>query len=347
MTTLTNTNSTGNREATMRDVAQRAGVSLKTVSRVINQEAGVSDKLLAKVQKAIRELEYHHNITASHLRRADQRTSTIGLLLDDVSNPFSSALHRAVEDIARQHKSLVFASSNADEPQREEETILALAARRVDGLITVPTSRDGGGLRYMQRQGKPIVFIDRLATFHEADSVVVDNRNGASVAIRHLAAHGHKHIAYLGDAPTKWTAAERYLGYLEGMAMEGLRLDPGIVAQNIGSIEQAEQVTLAMISKPDKPTALFTSQNLITIGAMRALQKLGLQHKIALIGFDDFVLADLLEPRVTVIAQDPAALGKIAAEILFARLDGDHQPSRHEVLPTKLIVRGSGEIRNS
>lgn len=328
----------------MREVAQQAGVSLKTVSRVINRETGVSDRLIAKVQDAIRDLEYQHNIAASQLRRSNPRTATIGLLLDDVSNPFSSTLHRAVEDVARLHKSLVFASSNADEPQREEETILALASRRVDGLITVPASRDGGGLRTMQRLGKPIVFVDRLATFHEADHVVVDNRAGANAAIRHLAQHQHRRIAYLGDSTTKWTATERHLGYVEGMAIEGMRFDPAIVRQNIISIEQAEEATTAILTQAEPPTALFTSQNLITVGAIRALQKLNLQHRIALVGFDDFILADLLDPGVTVIAQDPAALGKCAAEILFARLDGDRQPSRHEVIPTCLIVRGSGEI---
>ncbi|MFN8444280.1 MAG: LacI family DNA-binding transcriptional regulator [Caldilineaceae bacterium] len=344
MTTLTKVRLNKERQPTMHDVAKRSGVSLKTVSRVINRESGVSDKLVEKVQQAIRELDYHHNATASYLRRSDQRTATIGLLLDDVSNPFSSALHRAVEEVARQHESLVFASSNADEPQREEETIIALASRRVDGLISVPSSRDGGGLRYMQRLGKPIVFVDRLATFHEADSVVVDNRTGATNAVRHLAVNGHQRIAYLGDISAKWTAAERYLGYLEGIATEGIRLDPSLVVQGVGSIEAAQKVVVELLTKEQPPTALFTSQNLITIGAIRALQQLQLQQKVALVGFDDFVLAALLTPPVTVIAQDPAALGKAAAELLFARLNGDQQPPQHIVLQTKLIVRGSGEI---
>lgn len=345
MTTLTKGHSTPDRQPTMHDVAKRSGVSLKTVSRVINREAGVSEKLTEKVQQAIRELDYHHNATASHLRRSDQRTATIGLLLDDVSNPFSSALHRAVEEVARQHESLLFASSNADEPQREEETIVTLAARRVDGLISVPSSRDGGGLRSMQRLGKPIVFVDRLATFYEADSVVVDNRAGASNAIRHLASYGHHRIAYLGDIPAKWTAAERYLGYLEGIALERIRLDPALVAQGLGSIEAAQKATTELLTREQPPTALFTSQNLITIGAIRALQELSLQQKIALVGFDDFLLADLLTPPVSVIAQDPVALGRTAAELLFARLNGDQQPPQNIVLQTQLIVRGSGEIR--
>jgi len=328
----------------MREVAKQAGVSIKTVSRVINQEAGVSPELTERVQTAIRELDYRHNTTASNLRRADQRTATIGLLLDDVANPFSATLHRAVETVAQQHHTLVFVLSSVDDPKREEEMVHVLAARRVDGLITVPVSRDGGGLRYMQRLGKPIVFVDRLATFREADSVVVDNRIGACNAVRHLAQYGHRRIAFLGDAPTIWTAAERYLGYVEGLALEGIRLDPTLVSQGLRTVELAEAAVLTLLQQTEPPSALFTAQNLITIGAIRALQKLGLQHKIALLSFDDFLLADLLEPRVSVIAQEPTQLGQVAAELLFARLNGDGRPPQQIIIPTRLIVRGSGEI---
>lgn len=344
MTTLTNNGDFKQREPTMREVANRAGVSIKTVSRVINREPNVSPELTERVEAAIRELDYRHNAAASNLRRADQRTATIGLLLDDVANPFSATLHRAVETIAQQHKTLVFALSSVDDPKQEEEMVQVLAARRVDGLITVPVSRDGGGLRYMQRLGKPIVFVDRLATFHEADSVVVDNRVGACNAVRHLARFGHRRIAFLGDTPTIWTAAERYLGYVEGLAMEGIRLDPAFVRQDIRRMELAEAAVLALLQQPQPPTALFTAQNLITIGAIRALQSLSLQQQVALISFDDFLLADLLQPRVSVIAQDATKLGQVAAELLFARLGGDSQPPQQIVVPTRLIARGSGEM---
>lgn len=328
----------------MREVATQAGVSIKTVSRVINREAGVSSELIDRVQAAIRQLDYRHNATASNLRRANQRTATIGLLLDDVANPFSAALHRAVEEVAKQHNTLVLAISSVDDPKHEEEMIHRLAARRVDGLITVPVSRDGGGLRYMQRLGKPIVFVDRLATFYEADSVVVDNRTGACQSVRHLAQYGHQQIAFLGDAPIIWTAAERYLGYVEGLALEGIRLEPALVRQSIRHSAMAEEAVTALLKQEQPPSALFTAQNLITIGAIRALRKLGLQYQIALVGFDDFRLADLLEPPVSVIAQDPTEVGQTAAELLFARLNGDSSPSQQIVIPTRLIARGSGEI---
>ena len=147
--------------------------------------------------------------------------------------------------------------------------------------------------------------------------------------------------------PTIWTAAERYLGYVEGLAFEGIRLDPALVYQGLRQIEMAEDAVLRLFQGGQAPSALFTAQNLITIGAIRALQKLGLQHKIALVGFDDFLLADLLEPRVSVIAQDPTQLGQVAAELLFARLNGDTKPPQQLVIPTRFIARGSGEIAAS
>src|SRR6266511_4422373 len=258
----------------MRDVAALAGVSLKTVSRVVNQAPNVAPDLVTRVLDAVRLLDYRPNLTASSLRRADRKTAAIGLLLDDVANPFSSALHRAVEDVARERGSLVFAGSSDE-----------------DG------DRDGGLLRE-QRLGRPMVIVDRLIASGGADTVTVDNRAGARQAVQHLAAHGHRRIAFLGDLRTIWTAAERYLGYLEGLAAAGIQLDPRMVGHDVHGIEAAERATLELLSTTEAPTALFTGQNLITIGAIRALQRLGLQHRVALVGFDDVLLADLLDPRV-------------------------------------------------
>jgi LacI family transcriptional regulator len=326
----------------MRDVAALAGVSIKTVSRVVNQEAGVSADLAARVQDAIRSLDYHHNTTASTLRRANQRTATIGLVLHDVGNPFSSALHRAIEDVARGHRTLVFAVSSDLDAAREDQHLRALISRRVDGIIAVPSS--DGNLSKLLRLDRPTVFVDRPGLGLAADSVVSDNRSGAMAAVRHLAAHGHRRIAFLGDLHSIWTANERYLGYVEGLATEGLRLDKQLVRQDVSSSALAEQAVHELLAHAQPPSALFTGQNLITIGAIRALQRLGLQQQIALVGFDDIVLADLLAPPVSVIAQNPPQIGKTAAELLFSRLEGDTRPPQQIVVPTRLIARGSGEI---
>jgi LacI family transcriptional regulator len=329
----------------MRDVAALAGVSLKTVSRVINREPGVSTQLVDRVLEAVRLLDYHHNMTASSLRRADQKTASIGLLLEDVANPFSSTLFRAIEEVARQRGTLAFAGSSDEDPVREGELLRALVARRVDGLIVVPSGRaDGAFWSERERLGTPTVCVDRPAAVHQVDSVTVDNRDGARRAVRHLAAHGHRRIAFLGDLGSIWTAEQRHLGYLEGLLAEGLQHDPGLVRQDLTSIEAARQAALGLLDAAEPPSALFTGQNLVTVGAIHALRRRGLQRRVALVGFDDFLLADMLEPAVTVVAQDPTALGRTAAELLFARLDGDRGPPRHVVVPTTLLPRGSGEL---
>lgn len=332
------------RASTMRDVAAVANVSIKTVSRVVNQEPGVSAEVAARVQEAIRLLGYQHNTTASNLRRSNQRTLTLGLLLDDVANPFMSALHRAIEEVAHSHDTLVFAVSSDQEAAREDELIRAMAARRVDGLIVVPNSAGAAGLQQFQRLHRPAICVDRPAVIPNVDNVLADNRDGARAAVQHLVAHGHRRIAFLGDRETIWTAAERHLGYIEALALEGLTLDRSLVRQNLRSIAAAEQVAHQLLDAASPPTALFAGQNLVTLGALRALQQRGLQQRVALIGFDDFLLADMLTPPISVIAQNPAAMGKAAAELLFARLADNSLPPRQITIATELLARGSGEI---
>jgi len=340
----TSNKETAERASTMRDVAAVARVSIKTVSRVVNEEPGVSAELVARVHDAIRLLGYQQNTTASNLRRNDQRTLTIGLLLDDVANPFSSALHRAIEDVAHHHDTLVFAVSSDQEAMREDELIRAMAERRVDGLIIVPNSAGAAGLQQFRRLGRPAICVDRPAVIPGVDSVLADNRDGVRAAIHHLAAHGHRRIAFLGDRETIWTATERHLGYIEALALEGLTLDRGLVRQNLSSIDAAEQAAQELLDLDDPPSALFAGQNLITVGALRALQRRGLQQRVALLGFDDILLADLLDPPISVVAQSPAAMGQAAAELLFARLDDSTLPPRQVIIPTQLLARGSGEI---
>jgi LacI family transcriptional regulator len=328
----------------MRDVAALAGVGLKTVSRVVNGESNVTDETRARVEAAIDRLEYRQNINASFLRRLGRKTATIGLVLEDVSNPFSSALHRAIEDRARARGVMVFTGSCDEDPDRERELIGTFRARRVDAIVVVPASSDHRYLLPEQRARTPLVFVDRPARFVNADSVTSDNVGGAERAISHLAAFGHRRIAFLGDALEIQTAADRLHGYSLGLAALGLERDPAIVRTGLRSVDVAALAVTELLRAPDPPTALFTAQNLITIGALRALRELGLEHGTALVGFDDIVLADMLEPAVTVVAQDPAAMGRAAAELLFRRLDGDDSPPEHMVIDVELIARGSGEI---
>jgi LacI family transcriptional regulator len=330
---------------TMKDVAALAGVAIKTVSRVMNGDPTVAPDLAARVREAAGKLGYRPNLTASSLRRGDRRTATIGLLLEDVANPFSAGLLRAVEDEARQRRVQVLIGSLDDDPERERELAITLIDRGVDGLVIVPAARDQSYLVAERRLGIRVVFLDREPRFLEADAVVSSNRLGAIAAVDHLLSFGHRRIAYLGDSPAIATAAQRFEGYQYALERAGLEGDPRIIRHGLRSDEAATQATIDLIGLPDPPTALFAAQNPITIGAVKALRRSGVQERIALVGFDDFVLADVLVPGITVITQDVARLGRMTTQLLFARLDGDDSPPRTHIVPTGLVARGSGEIR--
>jgi LacI family transcriptional regulator len=317
--------------STMREVAALAKVSIKTVSRVVNGESGVSPRLERRVLAASERLNYRHNMTASSLRRSDGRSATIGVILEDVANPFSSVLHRSIEDVAVKRGVLVLAGSSDEQEDRERELVSAFASRRVDGLIIQPSSHDHSYLLTERKAGT-------------ADTVLTDNIAGARRGVRHLVEHGHHRIGYLGDLHTIATAADRHRGYVEELAEHRIKLDERLVRLDLHGIEKAEAAVKDLMGAPKPPTALFAGQNLITIGAFRALRRLGLHHRVALIGFDDIMLADLLEPAITVIAQDPVGIGRKAAEVLFRRLDGDRSPSEHHIVRTRMIARGSGEL---
>ncbi len=330
---------------TMRDVAALAGVSLKTVSRVINGELTVAADLAARVHRATEQLDYQPNLTASSLRRTGGRTRTIGILLEDVANPFSAALHRAIEDVARPRGLAVLTASLDEQPETEVAMALALVSRRVDGLIIAPTGPDQSYLLTEKRNGTGLVFVDRPPRLLDADAVVSDNREGAHRATTHLLRRGHRRVAFLGDLRTIATAAERFAGYRDAYRDAGLPIDDALICHDLRTVAASDAAAQQLLALADPPTGLFAGQNLVTIGVIRALRARGLQRVIALVGFDDFPLADLLEPAVTVVAQDPRRIGEIAADVLFRRMDGDVSPSQVHVVATQLIERGSGEVR--
>ncbi len=328
----------------MRDVAALAGVSLKTVSRVLNDEPGVSPAMSDRVRAAAHEISFRLDLGARSLRRSDRRTATIGLVLENVDNPFSSALHRAVEDVARARGVAVFAGSLDEDPVRERELVAAFSSRRVDGLLVMPTGDDHAYLARERQAGTPFVFVDRSPGQLDADVVLSDNRDGARTGVEHLVAHGHRRIGFLGDLLRISTATERYDGYLDAMRAAGLPVARRKAVHTAVTVGAAEAAAVGLLQSDDPPTALFTAQNLVTIGALRALRRLGVHREVALVGFDDFPLADLLDPPVTVVAQDPHTIGRLAAERLFHRIDGDGGAYVTEVVRTRLVTRGSGEI---
>lgn len=330
--------------ATIRDVAALAGVGIKTVSRVINHEDNVSPQMQERVQRAVAALNFKPNQGAGALRRGDRKTLTLGLLLDAVDNPFSAAINRAVEVVASARYTAVFAASFGDDPERERTLIDAFTRRRVDGLILTTITADHGYLQAERELGTPMIFVDRPPVGLLADAVLSDNFAAAAAATRHLIEHGHRRIAHLGDAMAISTARERSRGFQH--ATRGAQGSGSIRASedHVGSEPAARAAVHRLMAQPDPPTAIFASQNLVSVGAIRALHDIGLQHQVALVGFDDLVLAELLEPRITVMAQNPTRIGTLAAEHLFARLDGDQSPVKTLVVPATLLVRGSGEI---
>jgi len=329
---------------TMRHVAALAGVGLKTVSRVINDEPNVSDAVIARVMDAAQRLNYRPNLHAGNLKRTDRKTQTLGLLVGSVANPFAGALHRSVEDAARERGTAVFAASLDDDPLRERGIVEAFLRRRVDGLILTTVTKSQGYLIPEREHGTPMVFVDREPVGIEGDAVVSDNAHGAATATAHLLEYGHRRIAYLGDRHDIQTASERKRGFLEAVAAAGIPTSSIPLVEDLHDEESARVAVRELFAGDCAPTAIFSSQNLVTLGVLRALRELGEHTRTALVGFDDFVLADMLEPGITVVAQNPQAIGALAAERIFARLDGDEQPERTYVVPTSLIVRGSGEI---
>jgi LacI family transcriptional regulator len=329
--------------ATIRDVAALAGVGTKTVSRVINDEANVSPQTRTRVQRAVLALNFKPNQGAGALRRGDRKTLTLGLLVDAVDNPFSALINRAVETVAYRRDTAVLAASSDNDPDRERIMVDAFTRRRVDGLILNTVTEDQGYLQSEREQGTPLVFVDRPPNGLLADAVITNNYEAAVAATRHLISHGHRHIAHLGDEPVTSTVRGRRRGFSDAMAEAGLA-DRARDVTAVRCEQEAYAAVHGLLQLDHPPTALFSSHYLLTLGTIRALHDLRLQETVALIGFDDIVLADLVHPGITVMAQDPTRLGTLAAERLFARLDGDVSALQTVVVPAELIARGSGEI---
>jgi LacI family transcriptional regulator len=322
----------------MRDVADLAGVSLKTVSRVINREVGVAPPTAERVGLAIEELGFERNDLAASLRHG-QSSGTLGLVIEDMANPFYSAVAQAVETAARDRGLLLITASAGEDRERERELVTALM--RVDALLMVPAGPDH---RYVAAAGDhvPAVFVDRPPGNIEADTVLADNAGGARQGVDHLLAHGHTRIACVADAGELYTARERLDGYRDALAAAGVPQDPALVRTGNRGAAEAEAAVELLLELPDgeRPTAILAANNRNTVGALRAMARH--DRRPAIVGFDDFELADVL--GITVVRSDPAELGERAAALAFARLDGDHGPPRKLTIPTTLVIRGSGEV---
>ena len=321
----------------MIDVAADAGVSLKTVSRVVNKVSTVDPVLVEKVVTSIKKLGFRRNEVAASLRSGGE-TKTIGLITADLSNTFYTTLSSAVAAVARSRGFQIIMASSEESAELERSTALDLCQRRVSGLIIVPTSSDHSYLQPEVELGIPVVFADRPGTGLDADSVVVDNWGGAQYAAEQLLAAGHRRIAILLDSLSIFTMTERLAGIQAAFSAAKIERDPSLIAVDVHSPEEARGAMAAMLSLADPPSAVLCGNNRSTIGAVEEIWRRG--ATVQVVGFDDFEMSRLLPQEVIIVDYDTAALGTLAAERLFERIAGDTSMRTNRLLPTHLITRG-------
>ncbi|WP_299958777.1 LacI family DNA-binding transcriptional regulator [uncultured Modestobacter sp.] len=348
MTTLSSADDAGQTAArgagrlpTMVDVAQAAGTSQKTVSRVVNGEPGVRPETVERVQRAIAELGFRRHDGASHLRRGTS-TASIGLVLEDLAGSFYSAVTAAVERSARERGYLLLTGSADGDPERAGRLVQAFAARRVDGLLIAPNLVGDEVLTANLPPDVPAVLLDRPSADHGIDEVLSDNAGGIAAAVRHLAGQGHRRIAYLGDDERFWTSRQRRDGFLATCAeldlpTDGLPLDSLV---SLGALDPAALAAAVTGWTADGVTAVVTGNNRASVALLHHLH----EHpgpRPAHVGFDELDLADVLDPPLTTVAQDAGGIGQAAVDLLFERIAAPGLPPRSVVVPTRLVVRRS------
>ncbi len=318
--------------STMRDVAHRAGVSAKTVSRVMNNDRYVSDDVRARVLRAVEELQYVPNLMAKTFRSGQD--TAIGIAVPAL-NPFFGQVIQAVEQIARARGAAMYVTCLGQDAQDEQATLQTLLGRHMVGLIVAPIAADQSYLKPW-RNHTAMVFIDRRPRKLAAASVVHDDFGGASTAITHLIGHGHRRIAFAGDSLSVPTTARRRHGYETTLFDAGIAVDPFLVS--FGA--DVAPVIPRLLELPDPPTAIFSANPGCSVPIVRQLHA-ARRTDIPVISFGDFPLADTLTPPITVIDQDPLELGTLAANRLFQRVDNpDKRLPRQTVVPVTLVTRG-------
>lgn len=328
------------RAVTMKDVAKRAGVSATTVSHVINKTRFVSKDVKARVLRAMEELSYQPNAIARSLKT--RATQTIGLIISDIANPFFTGLVRGVEDVANSKGYNLILCNTDEKPEKERMYIHVLMQKQVDGIIMTPTGGNREYIAGLVKKGFPLVFVDRYLEDVEAPAVLVDNEEGACQAVEHLIMLGHTRIAIITGL-RRTTIVDRLKGYERALEKHGLVIDLGLIKAGSSSVDGGFEATLELLALDPRPTAIFPTNNLMTIGAMRALQSRGIRcpEDIAVVGFDDFEWASAFRPFFTTVSQPVYDEGKTAAEVLIAQMKGRKVAAGRTVLKSTLNVRES------
>ena len=329
--------------ATIRDIAKRANVAVSTVSAVINQSAPVSQAVVARVEKAIRETGYTPNVAARSLRSGDSRL--IGLVVPDISNPFFSAIARIIETRSLAAGYMSFVYNTDEDPRREEKILRMMHMQRVAGLILTPTESSAQhGAKLAKHLKVPTILLDRHVQDADFEKVVLDNRHAALMAADYLLRLGHRRIAIIAGREGVSSADERLEGCRQAFENHKAAWNPARVLRGDYNQAQALSVTQRVMSSPDRPTAVLAFNNVMTIGILRGLHSLGLScpKDVSIIGIDDFDWADAVQPRLTVVAQPVAEMAERAIERLLAQLGGEPpREDRWHVFEPVLVARES------
>jgi LacI family transcriptional regulator len=336
-------------KTTMRDVARAAAVSITTVSRVINGDPYVAEETSQRVRDAIARLDYRINPMARSLRTGSDEA--VGLVVESIGDPFFAAVIDAVEQAARAAGLFLLIASAGETAGQERAVVAGLLNRSVQGMLIVPCHLDYASERLPigagHADGVPVVFIDRPTPGLDADTVMIDNAANARMATEHLIAHGHRRIAFAGVEVARYTVGERLAGFRAALADHGLTFDPAeVVDLHHRYPDAGTQLLDRALSSEDPVTAVVTANATASLAVVRELHRIG-RADVAVVSFDDFPMADALDPPITVALQDPVEMGRRAFELLLGRIRGDHGPPSRLVLPTTFIERGSGELSPS
>ncbi len=324
---------------TLRDVADRAGVSPMTVSRVVNKRGPVSPELRTRVEAALAETGYMPNAVARNLRT--QRTDTVALVMPDMTNPFFTALAQGVETAARE-AGITLLLANTDENEDEEARVVQmLLQRQVDGLLLIPAGSCAETARLCRDHTTPLVVVDRRTEQPGVNVVRADSERGSLELGRLLVGLGHQRMAVLTGPATVPTAVDRAAGFCRALEEAGLPA-PRVIHGEF-SIDSGRQMALAAMGEEPRPTALFAANNFIAIGVLHGLEELDLRvpEDVAVVGMDDLPAQMVMFPFLTVAAQPAVEIGRRAVELFLDGLVDPDSPALEVVLPTELVVRRS------
>lgn len=322
------------------DVAQEAGVSAMTISRYFNHPGKLAPATRKRVEEAVAQLGYVPNAAARSLKRG--QTHAVAAVLSDITNPFFTTLARGVEDLAQKHGYTLFIGNTDESFEKEQHYLETLLSRRVDGLLLSPSLGKDHRLKQFKRRGIPVVLIDRRIDELEADVLRGDSFGGGHQLAEHLAKQGYTDIAFIGGEPGVSSLEERLAGYRAAILEAGLT-----PRAHLGhyTVQSGENVIEQLIGDEALPEAMVAANNLVAVGALRALRRHGLSvpGDAALVCFEDIEIAAMIDPFLTVAMQPAYDMGHAAMQMLLRRIEGFEGPPQEEVFPVELIVRRSSQ----